>query len=151
MITIDGSTGEGGGQIIRTALALSVLTDQPFTITRIRAGRPNPGLQRQHLTAVKAVAELFDATTEGASVGSTTITFSPGDIKPGTYRWDIGSAGSVTLVLQALLPAALYARHAFTFTITGGTNVPWSPPVEYFEHVFCSALERMGAQLQFCV
>lgn len=151
MIRIDGSYGEGGGQIIRSALALSAVTGKEFTIENIRAGRPNPGLQKQHITSVKAVADICNAVVEDTSIGSTSFSFKPGKIIPGKYSWDIGSAGSVTLVLQALLPAALHCEKEFEFKIKGGTNVNWAPPVEHFQHVFCDYLKKMGAEINFSV
>ena len=151
MIYIDGSHGEGGGQIIRTALALSALTGQQFKITNIRKGRQSPGLKHQHLTAVTAVSDICNAEVMGAEVGSTELTFIPGTILPGKYRWDIGTAGSITLVLQALLPVALHSQKEFEFSINGGTNVSWSPPVEHFQHVFCDYLKRMGAKVDFSI
>src|SRR6202167_3601802 len=105
MITIDGSLGEGGGQILRTALALSMLTGQPFRIENIRAGREKPGLLRQHLTAVNAAAAICGAAVEGAAISSRALSFSPGKVKPGEYTFSIGTAGSTTLVLQTVLPA----------------------------------------------
>ncbi len=151
MLYIDGSYGEAGGQIIRTALALSALTQQPFEITNIRSNRPKPGLQAQHLTAVKAVADLCEADVTGAEIGSTSFLFIPKIIKEGKYKWDIGTAGSVTLVLQALLPAALHSGKEFELTVNGGTNVSWSPPVEHFQHIFLDYLKKMGAKLDFSV
>ncbi len=147
MIEIDGSFGEGGGQIIRTAIAFSSLTRKPCRIFNIRKGRQNPGLAAQHLTALKAVSEICEAVVHGASIGSQEFTFEPHDIKGGGYSWDIGTAGSVTLVLEALLPAAIHSGKEFDFTIKGGTNVPWSPPAEYFQHVFCGYLKKMGANI----
>src|SRR5262249_26836235 len=109
MITIDGSFGEGGGQILRTSLALSLVTGQPFRIERIRAGRKNPGLLRQHLTAVNAAVEISRAEAEGAAIGSRELSFTPGQVVPGRYHFAIGTAGSATLVLQTVLPALLIA------------------------------------------
>src|SRR5215831_17631015 len=107
MISIDGSFGEGGGQILRTALGLSLFTGQPFRIEKIRAGRKNPGLLRQHLTAVKAAAKISQAEITGANIGSTQLTFAPGKILHGDYQFAVGTAGSATLVLQTVLPALL--------------------------------------------
>lgn len=155
MLTIDGSHGEGGGQILRTALALSAITGQPMRIERIRAGRKNPGLRPQHLTAVRAAAAICEARLEGDELGSQTLAFVPGDLpRPGEYVFDVaeaaqgGSAGSVGLVLQAvLLPLAL-AKGESHLTIRGGTHVPWAPPVSYLTHVFLPTLARMGVQAQ---
>ena len=109
MIALDGAQGEGGGQILRSALSLSMITGQPFTITGIRAGRAKPGLLRQHLTAVKAATEICRATVEGAELGSQRLVFRPGTVRGGDYRFAIGSAGSSTLVLQTVLPALWFA------------------------------------------
>ena len=141
---MDGSLGEGGGQILRTTLALSALTGQPVRIYNIRAKRPRPGLQRQHLTSVRAVAELCSARVEGLKLGSTEITFYPGKVKSGMFSFDIGTAGSVTLVLQAILPVLVYAPGPVEVTIRGGTDVPWSPPIDYIRHVLRRLLERAG-------
>ena len=149
MILIDGSYGEGGGQIIRTAISLSALTGKSVKITNIRANRTPPGLKAQHLTGVKAVAEICNAKISGAEVGSTEITFEPGKIKGGTYDWNIGTAGSVTLVLQALMPAILFSKKEFSISVTGGTNVTTSPPVEYFQHIFCDYMLKIGAKIKF--
>src|SRR3984885_14534885 len=109
MILIDGSIGEGGGQILRTALGLSMVTGQPFRIEKIRAGREKPGLLRQHLTAVNAAAAICAASVDGAAIGSRELTFTPGKVKAGEFKFSIGSAGSTTLVLQTVLPALLTA------------------------------------------
>src|SRR5687768_6163395 len=109
MMTIDGAMGEGGGQILRSSLALSIITGTPITIENIRAKRDKPGLRRQHLTAVLAAAEICDAKVEGANVSSSKLTFAPGKLKPGDYHFDIGSAGSTTLVVQTVLPALVLA------------------------------------------
>lgn len=155
MLTIDGSYGEGGGQVLRTALTLSVLTSRPVCIDRIRAGRKKPGLQPQHLTAVRAAAAISAADLKGAELGSQTLTFVPGDsIQPGEYVLDVaeaaqgGSAGSVSLVLQTiLLPLAMAAGES-RVTLRGGTHVPWAPPVSYLEHVFLPIVARMGVQAE---
>ena len=148
MIEIDGSYGEGGGQIIRTSVALSALTKKPVRIYNIRANRKPNGLRPQHLTAVKAVADICNAKLSGAEVGSTEIIFEPDNIKGGSFSWDIGTAGSITLVLQALLPAAIFSKKEFTFDVIGGTNVTMCPPIEYLQHIFCDYLEKMGAKLK---
>lgn len=148
MIEIDGSMGEGGGQIIRTAVALSALTGKPFRIFNVRGNRTPPGLKAQHLTGVKAVAKICNAKVNGAEIGSKELTFVPAEIKGGSFEWDIGTAGSITLVLQALMPAMLFSKKEFTISITGGTHVRWSPSIEYFRNVFCSYLNRMGASTE---
>src|SRR5690348_10880605 len=117
MLTIDGSLGEGGGQILRSALALSMVTGTPFRIERIRANRDVPGLARQHLTAVQSAAMLCGATVEGAELRSTALTFTPGAVKPGDYAFSVGSAGSTTLVLQTVLPALLVGGEPSTLTM----------------------------------
>ena len=147
MIEIDGSHGEGGGQIIRTAVALSALTKEPVKIFNIRNKRTNPGLRPQHMNAVKAVAELCNAETKGAEVGSTSLEFIPDLIESKTINIDIGTAGSIPMVLQALMPAALFSKKDFTFRIKGGTSVHFSPPIEYFQHVFCDFIKKMGADV----
>lgn len=148
MIEIDGSYGEGGGQILRMSVALSALTGTPVTITHIRAGRPTPGLRPQHLAAVEAVRALCKGTVKGLRQGSTTIEFSPGDITGGTYAFDVGTAGSITLVFQACLLPSLFADRPTTITVRGGTDVRWSPPWDYFAQVFVPLLRRMGLTVE---
>jgi RNA 3'-terminal phosphate cyclase (ATP) len=131
MIELDGSAGEGGGQILRTALTSSMITSQPFRIANIRARRARPGLMRQHLVAAQAAARVSDAGTTGAEVGSQTLTFSPKEIKSGDYEFAIGTAGRCTLVLQTILPALLYGDATSTVRITGGTHNPMAPPVQF--------------------
>ena len=146
MIEIDGATGESGGQIIRTAMTLSAITKKPVHIFNIRAGRPNPGLQAQHLTACKAVRNICRGTLSHAEVGSTELTFEPGEIVGGKYEFDIGTAGSVTLVAQTLLPILLFANKASDITIIGGTHVIKSPGYDYFERVFLKAINKMNVK-----
>ncbi len=143
-ISIDGSLGEGGGQILRTALALSMTSGQPFRIEKIRAGRPKPGLLRQHLTAVNAAAAVCGATVEGAAIQSQSLSFSPGKVKPGEYTFSIGSAGSTTLVLQTVLPALLTASGPSSLTLEGGTHNPHAPPIDFLEKAFLPLINRMG-------
>ena len=145
VITVDGSHGEGGGQIVRMAVALSALTSTPVRIVNMRAKRKNPGLAAQHATAIQAVARMCDARTEGVAIGSRTVEFHPGPLRGGSFSFDVGTAGSITLVLQACLPAAFAAGNV-ELAIRGGTDVPWSPPLDYFGHVFLGLLRRMGAQ-----
>jgi RNA 3'-terminal phosphate cyclase (ATP) len=144
MILIDGSIGEGGGQILRTALSLSMVTGQAFRIEKIRAGRDKPGLLRQHLTAVKAAAEICGATIEGAAIASRELSFSPGKVKPGEYAFSIGSAGSTTLVLQTVLPALLTADGPSSLALEGGTHNPHAPPIDFLEKAFLPLVNRMG-------
>lgn len=146
-LEIDGSQGEGGGQILRTALALSVITGQAFRIKNIRARRKSPGLMRQHLTAVKAAVAISSAEAEGASVGSKELCFTPGQLKGGDYRFDIGTAGSCTLVLQTVLPALLLAATDSRVIITGGTHNRMSPPFHFLQRAFIPLLQSMGAEV----
>ena len=146
MIVIDGSHGEGGGQILRTSLSLSALSSTPVRITGIRRNRPNPGLSHQHVAAVGSAAKICGAELEGCSKGSSVLVFRPSGIMGGDYKFDIGTAGSAVLVLQTILPMLL--RTESTVEITGGTDVKWSPSVDYFRHVFLSFLERMGARVE---
>jgi RNA 3'-terminal phosphate cyclase (ATP) len=143
-IDIDGSYGEGGGQVLRTALALSAIQGRPLRIGKIRKGRKKPGLQPQHLKAAEALARITRGHLTGATVGSDSVIFIPQEIVPGDYRVDIGTAGSVTLLLQALLPAICLGRAGFRLTLTGGTHVPWSPPFHYLDEVLFPVLRKMG-------
>ncbi|AHL23670.1 RNA 3'-terminal phosphate cyclase [Thermococcus nautili] len=145
-VEIDGSYGEGGGQILRTAVALSVITGKPVRIHRIRANRPNPGLRPQHLHGILALKKLSNARVKGAKVGSTVLEFVPGRAEPKHIKVPIKTAGSITLVLQALLPAMAFVGGSFE--VTGGTDVPWSPSVDYLRHVTLFALEKMGLRAE---
>lgn len=147
MMVIDGAYGEGGGQILRTSLALSLVTGTPFRIEQIRAGRPRPGLLRQHLTAVQAAAEVGQARVTGAAIGSLQLTFIPGHITPGTYTFAVGTAGSTTLVLQTVLPALLLASAPSTLTLEGGTHNPFAPPFDFLAQAFLPLVNRMGPQV----
>jgi RNA 3'-phosphate cyclase len=148
LIEIDGSYGEGGGQILRTSVSLSALTMKPIRIAKIRAGRPKPGLKKQHLSGIKLTGELVDATIEGLKVGSTEISFIPKHRKSGSFNIDIGTAGSISLILQAVLPPAVLAPEPITFQIRGGTDVKWSPPVDYLTKVFCPLVSRLGSKVE---
>lgn len=150
-IEIDGSLGEGGGQVLRTALTLSMITGQPFRITRIRARRSRPGLMRQHLVAVQAAAAISGATVLGAEVGSQELLFQPGAIQGGDYEFAIGTAGSCTLVLQTILPALLFAATASRVRISGGTHNPLAPPAPFLERSYLPVLHRMGAEVELSV
>ena len=147
-IQIDGSHGEGGGQILRTSLTLSAVTGRPVRIEKIRAGREKPGLKRQHLTCVKAVAEICDAKVSDVEVGSSELEFVPGAIKGGEYRFDVGTAGSVTLVAQTVLPVLIRADAPSSVTITGGTHVPFAPIWEFFAETYLPELRRMGVRVE---
>ncbi len=144
MIRIDGSYGEGGGQIIRTAVALSAVTGTEVTISNIRSNRPKPGLKAQHMSAIRTAADMTCARISGLKSGSTELTFSPGDISGGHYNIDIGTAGSITLLLQCLMPVASAAQESVSLDITGGTDVAWSPPIDYMAHVLLPVLASMG-------
>ena len=147
MLTIDGSFGEGGGQILRTALALSLVTGKPFRIDNIRAGRKNPGLLRQHLTAVNAATEISQAEVTGAGIGSRELTFAPGSVESGDYAFAVGTAGSTTLVLQTVLPALLIADGKSQLILEGGTHNPFAPPFDFLEQAFLPLVNRMGPRV----
>jgi len=151
MLHLDGSYGEGGGQILRTSLSLSALLGVPVRVQGIRAGRPKPGLRPQHLTAVRALARVTAAEVTGAELDSQELTFRPRASQAGDYLFDVaektGSAGSVTLIAQALIPPLLRAAGPATLTLRGGTHVPWSPPAHYLAHVFLPALALLGAEV----
>ncbi len=144
MMEIDGSCGEGGGQLVRTAVALSAVTGRPVKLTNIRKNRPNPGLKPQHLKALETAARVCSARVSGLSPGSTEFSFSPVEIKGGKYAVDIGTAGSIPLLLQCLMPALPFAEEKIELTVRGGTDVAWSPTIDYLQHVTLRALEKMG-------
>src|SRR2546423_2086798 len=144
MISIDGSFGEGGGQIIRTSLALSLITGKSFRIFNVRARREKPGLQRQHLTAVLSAAKIGNARVDGAEVKSQAFTFMPGEVTPGEYTFSIGTAGSTTLVLQTILPPLMIARAPSMLTLEGGTHNVHAPPFDFLQKTFLPVLNRMG-------
>jgi RNA 3'-terminal phosphate cyclase (ATP) len=148
MREIDGSHGEGGGQLLRTACALAAITGEPLRLRNIRARRAPPGLAPQHLTAVRALAALCDARTEGLGLRSEELVFRPGKPRGGEFRFDVGTAGSVTLVLQALLPAALVAGAPVRIHLAGGTDVRAAPPLDYLRFVLLPLLARMGAPVE---
>lgn len=149
-LTLDGAHGEGGGQIVRTALALAVTLRRAVTLTSIRARRSKPGLQPQHLTVVRALAAIGDAEVTGDALGSTALSFAPRAIRPGDYRFDVGaergSAGAVSLLCQALVLPLAFAGAPSRLTLIGGTHVPWSPPVHYLTEVFFPALRLIGIE-----
>lgn len=147
MIEIDGSMGEGGGQVLRSSLSLSLCTGKPFCITNIRAGRKRPGLLRQHLTAVNAAAEVGQAKVMGAELKSQELTFYPGEIKGGSYRFAVGTAGSTTLVLQTILMPLCFADTVSEVVIEGGTHNSKAPPFHYLGQVYIPLLNKMGANV----
>ena len=147
-LRIDGSLGEGGGQILRSSLALSLVTTKPFVIERIRASRKRPGLMRQHLSAVTAAAEISQAHVEGDEPGSMRLSFRPGTINSGDYVFDVGSAGSATLVLQTILPALLLAEGESNLTLRGGTHNPWAPPFDFLAQSYLPLVNRLGPTVE---
>lgn len=146
LIKIDGSFGEGGGQILRTSLTLSAITRTPFEISNIRAKRKPPGLRPQHLQAVKALSQVSGAHVEGAEVGSLSLIFRPGDIRPGDYQFEIGTAGSVSLVLQTLFLPLAFGHAPSRVSIKGGTHVPWSPCFHYLELQWLTYIRKLGLE-----
>lgn len=148
MIEIDGSVGEGGGQIVRSSLALSLVTGTPVRIRNVRAKRTKPGLLRQHLTALRAAAEIGSAHVEGDELGSREIVFRPEGITAGSFGFAVGTAGSTTLVIQTILPALMCADGPSDVTIEGGTHNPLAPPFDFLQRVFLPVLTRMGVNAQ---
>jgi RNA 3'-phosphate cyclase len=148
LIEIDGSYGEGGGQILRNAVALSVLNKKPVRINRIRANRPNPGIKAQHYISIKSISDLCNAKVDGLELGSQRLIFEPNEIKGGKFSFDIGTAGSVTLVLQAFILASINSEEKIEIHLNGGTDVKWSPSWDYFQHVFLSLLKKFGLNLK---
>lgn len=146
-IEIDGSEGEGGGQIFRSSLALSMVTGKAVRVRNIRAGRRKPGLLRQHLTALVAARDICRAEVQGAALGSSEVRFEPGPVTPGRYTYAVGTAGSTTLVLQALLPALLVAKGPSELVLEGGTHNPSAPPFDFLAKSLLPALERMGPRV----
>ena len=144
MLIIDGMLGEGGGQILRTSLALSLVTGKPFIMKKIRAGRKKPGLMRQHLTCVNAAVKVGNAKAEGAQIGSQSLKFEPGTVTAGNYNFAIGTAGSCTLVLQAILPALLAADKPSEVILEGGTHNPYAPPFDFLNQTFLGLINKMG-------
>lgn len=144
MIIIDGSEGEGGGQVLRNAAALSLVTGEPFRITNIRGKRPKPGLMRQHVTAIEAACVIGGAETTGLAVGSTELTFKPGRVCPGDYHFAVGTAGSTNLVLQTVLMPLIFADAPSRLVLEGGTHNMMAPPFEFLERGFLPIINRMG-------
>ena len=148
MIHIDGTMGEGGGQVLRTALSLSAITGTPFGIERIRGGRRRPGLRRQHLAAVQAAARITGARCVGDEMSSASLSFVPGAPRPGSYHFDIGSAGSATLVLQTVLPVLFFANAPSELTVAGGTHNPMAPPFDFLASSFAPLIAEIGFPLE---
>ncbi len=148
LITIDGSRGEGGGQVLRTALTMSLITGRPLRVVNIRAKRKKPGLMRQHLTAVQAAAAIGAAEIEGAGAGSQSLLFQPQAIHGGDYRFAIGTAGSCTLVMQTVLPALLVAGVEARLHLSGGTHNPLAPPADFLQHAYLPLLRSMGVDVE---
>lgn len=143
MIEIDGSYGEGGGQLVRTAVALSIVAGKEISIKNIRKNRPNPGLKQQHLKALETAASISGARTSGLFPGSTELVFAPVEIKGGKYNVNIGTAGSISLLLQCLMPALPFVNEKIEFDVTGGTDVAWAPTIDYLKNVTFRALREM--------
>jgi RNA 3'-terminal phosphate cyclase (ATP) len=144
MIEVDGSYGEGGGQVLRTAVALAAVLSKEIRVFNIRAGRSEPGIRPQHMTGVKAAAELCSGDLPGLEIGATEFVFKPGILRAGTFRFDVGTAGSVTLVLQTLMPILAFAPGPVQLEIAGGTDVKWSPPIDYVRLVTLPILRKIG-------
>jgi RNA 3'-terminal phosphate cyclase (ATP) len=148
MLQIDGSQGEGGGQVLRTALAMSLVTRTPFQMVNIRAKRPKSGLRRQHALAVQAAAQVGRGRVQGGEIGAQALVFEPGEVTPGEYHFAVGSAGSTTLVLQTILPALLRAAGPSKLILEGGTHNPMAPPFEFLQRAFLPVVERMGFKVR---
>jgi len=148
MITIDGSEGEGGGQVVRNACALSLVTGQPFRITNVRGKREKPGLMRQHLTAIEAACRIGAGTCEGLTVGSREIAFAPGRVTPGDYHFAVGTAGSTGLVLQTVLMPLLLADAPSRLVLEGGTHNIFAPPFDFIARAFLPVLNRLGCRVE---
>lgn len=148
MLTIDGSQGEGGGQVLRSSLALSLVTGRAVTVEKIRAGRKKPGLLQQHLTAVRAAAEVSGAEVEGAALGARRLVFRPGPVRAGDYAFRVGTAGSATLVLQTVLPALWLAEGESNLTLEGGTHNPLAPPADFLQKAFLPLVNRLGPRTE---
>ena len=151
LITIDGSQGEGGGQVLRSSLALSLVLGRPFAIEKIRAGRKKPGLLQQHLTAVLAAADVGNAEVQGAALGSRRLEFRPGPVRSGNYAFRVGTAGSATLVLQTVLPALLSAEGESNLVLEGGTHNPMAPPVDFLVKAYLPLVNRLGPRVDLQV
>lgn len=148
MIEIDGRMGEGGGQVLRSSLTLSLSSGRPVRIKQIRAGRRKPGLMRQHLACVRAAATISNGSVSGDELGSQQLSFAPGKVQAGDYHFAVGSAGSAALVLQTVLMPLLLAEQASTVRIEGGTHNAWAPPVDFLQLSFLPQLQKMGAEVE---
>ncbi|PCJ15942.1 MAG: RNA 3'-phosphate cyclase [Candidatus Cloacimonadota bacterium] len=148
MIKVDGSFGEGGGQILRSSLTLAMMTNQAFEIINIRANRKKSGLLRQHLTAVKAAIKISNAKVEGDFIGSTKLSFFPSKVESGDYDFKVGSAGSCILVLQTILPALMLLNKKSTLYLEGGTHNPMAPPFDFLKNSFLPVLKKMGVDVE---
>ena len=145
---VDGAFGEGGGQVLRTSTALAALLREPVEIYNIRKNRPNPGLAPQHLAGINALRDMTGGEAIGAQIGSTELAFRPGKVESGKYIIDTKTAGSITLILQSLLIPGMFSRDGVELDIRGGTDVRWSPQVDYFKHVFLPILKKMGVNVE---
>ncbi|MCC7509913.1 MAG: RNA 3'-terminal phosphate cyclase [Planctomycetes bacterium] len=148
MIEIDGSEGEGGGQVLRTSLALSIVTGRPFRLFNIRAGRDKPGLGKQHLACARAAQQVSNADVTGDEIGSGDLAFAPQGIYPGKYRFSVGSAGSASLVLQTVLYPLLHADSESHVSVEGGTHNAWAPPLDFLQHTFLPVVARASMQVE---
>lgn len=144
LLKIDGSYGEGGGQILRSSISLAIITGTPITIEKIRAGRKEPGLRPQHLTSVRAAQQISGAEVEGAAIASSRLTFRPGKVAPGKYHFNVGTAGSTALILQTILPPLMMADSDSVVTLEGGTHNPMAPTIDFLKHTFLPLLARIG-------
>ncbi|MBC7081151.1 MAG: RNA 3'-terminal phosphate cyclase [Thermoplasmatales archaeon] len=147
MIEIDGSYGEGGGQMLRMSIAFSSITKKPVRIFNIRANRPNPGLRNQHIASIETVSKICNANVKGLKIGSSEIEFYPREIEGGEYEFDVGTAGSIALVLQACIIPSIFAEKETKLILKGGTDVRWAPPWDYFKNVFLEILRKMGIEI----
>ena len=147
-LEVDGSQGEGGGQILRTAVSFSSILRKPVRVVNIRAGRDVPGLKRQHVSALEVLAKVFGGELKGAEVGSSTIAYAPGSQRLESLSIDMGTAASITLVLQAVVPAVALTHSRLSLDLTGGTDVPWSPTFDYFQHVLREAFSSIGVRFE---
>jgi RNA 3'-phosphate cyclase len=148
LLKIDGSYGEGGGQILRSASSLSTLMKEPVEINDIRANRPVPGIRPQHHTAISCIKSISKGAAEGLSIGSSKLTFIPGEIQPGEYSFNIGTAGSIILVFQACILACLKTPKPISIKLIGGTDVKWAPTWDYFSQVFLPLIDKMGVKTE---